>query len=87
MSEEATTLNWGDIIRIHGVNLSKSNDDKTKGLIVSKGYDSLHIDSQTRTFTTRSTTSSTESTCTDNRCSKSYPEAILTCMTKWCSRI
>lgn len=38
MSEEAPTLKWGDIIRIHGVNLSKENEENTKGLIVSKGY-------------------------------------------------
>lgn len=59
MSEEATTLNWGDIIRIHGVNLSKSNEDKTKGLIVSKGYDHLDIDSQTQTYIIKSMTNST----------------------------
>jgi hypothetical protein len=38
MSSEAPTLKWGDIIRIHGVNLSKKDEALTKGLIVSKGY-------------------------------------------------
>lgn len=37
MSEEAPTLKWGDIIRIHGVNLSKKDEESTKGLIVTKG--------------------------------------------------
>lgn len=30
-------MKWGDIVRIHGVNLSKKDEHKTKGLIVSKG--------------------------------------------------
>lgn len=37
MSEEAPTLKWGDIIRIHGVNLSTKDQLKTKGLVISKG--------------------------------------------------
>jgi hypothetical protein len=36
MQEEYVALKWGDIVRIHGVNLSKKKD--TKGLIISKGY-------------------------------------------------
>lgn len=36
MQEENRALKWGDIVRIHGVNLSKKKT--TKGLIISKGY-------------------------------------------------
>ncbi len=36
MQEEYVTLKWGDIVRIHGVNISKKNE--RKGLIISKGY-------------------------------------------------
>ena len=36
MEEEFVALKWGDIVRIHGVNLSKRSI--TKGLIISKGY-------------------------------------------------
>lgn len=36
MQEEFVTLKWGDIVRIHGVNISKKKT--TKGLIISKGY-------------------------------------------------
>lgn len=38
MKEAAPTLKWGDIIRIHGVNLSKKEEDNSRGLIVTKGY-------------------------------------------------
>jgi hypothetical protein len=37
MQEECPTLRYGDIIQIHGVNIS--NKDSTQGLIISKGYD------------------------------------------------
>lgn len=36
MDKEYVTLKWGDIVRIHGVNLSKKKT--TKGLLISKGY-------------------------------------------------
>lgn len=36
MQEENLALRWGDIVRIHGVNLSKKI--ATKGLIIAKGY-------------------------------------------------
>ncbi len=36
MQEDNKALKWGDIVRIHGVNLSKKKT--TKGLIISKGY-------------------------------------------------
>jgi len=35
--QESNTLKWGDIVRIHGVNLNKSEQENSKGLIVSKG--------------------------------------------------
>jgi hypothetical protein len=36
MDSDSVTLKWGDIVRIHGVNLSKKKT--TKGLLISKGY-------------------------------------------------
>lgn len=51
MHEEYVTLKWGDIVRIHGVNISKKNE--RKGLIISKGYSFLNADSPTLTSTTR----------------------------------
>lgn len=35
-TEESTAINWGDIVRIHGVNWKKGSTKK--GLIISKGY-------------------------------------------------
>lgn len=38
MSEdEQNNLKWGDIIRIHGVNLNKNEQEQSNGLIISKG--------------------------------------------------
>ena len=38
LNKEAPCLRFGDIVRIHGVNLSKKDADTAQGLIVSKGY-------------------------------------------------
>ena len=35
--QQENTLKWGDIIRIHGVNMNKSEQEESKGLIISKG--------------------------------------------------
>ena len=37
MSDQENTLKWGDIIRIHGVNMNKNEQEESKGLIISKG--------------------------------------------------
>jgi len=41
MSEGQENLKWGDIVRVHGVNISKQK--MPKGLIIAKGYDHYFI--------------------------------------------
>ena len=71
--QEENTLKWGDIIRIHGVNVNKKEQPESNGLIVSKGYQCSHLALQTPTFTTKSIRTLKTSTSTGNHFSRLCP--------------
>lgn len=79
MQEENITLKWGDVVRIHGVNVSKQKT--TKGLIMSKGYLFIKLASLTLTSIIKSTRILKKSIFIANPYSKFYQNRILTCMT------
>ena len=80
-------LRWGDIVRIHGVNLSKKKD--TKGLIISKGYPRYYIliDLPIPISTTKSITNFQMLISIVSLCFKYCRGLILICMTSYLMRI
>jgi hypothetical protein len=80
MDKEYVTLKWGDIVRIHGVNLSKKKT--TKGLLISKGY-TIHltnIDLQMLIYIIKHIINFHKLISIVNLCFKFYLELILICM-------
>lgn len=68
--QEENTLKWGDIIRIHGVNVNKSEQEESKGLIVSKGYALIYLALLTQTSIIRNIQTSKMSTFTESHSSR-----------------
>ena len=85
MSEKQQTLKWGDVVRVHGVNLSKKNP--SKGLILSKGYFCYYVDLLTRMSITKSIMNSPMSIFTVSPYFNSCRGQILTYMTSFSTRI
>jgi hypothetical protein len=80
MDSDSVTLKWGDIVRIHGVNLSKKKT--TKGLLISKGYSFilLNVDLRMQIFIIKFMNNSHKLISIANHYFKFYLELILICM-------
>ena len=75
MSTDQSTMKWGDIIRIHGV--STTSSENTKGLIISKGLKSFNADLRIQMFTIKPTKNMMRSTSTASHYFKSFLNATL----------